>query len=173
MAALDSAQGLPDLAAGLGRQGHGFWIFAGRPLSFGPQLALETSTITPQPVEGSVGRGQAQPAGSRLVTLGMTEVEVEEDLLGHVLSRRLFQEHSGGDPHHRGVLGLEQRLEANGPSRAGMGFDRPFSHSQRLNRRETASSTVHTKVSTTAPRVVTFPVAGEPARDGPATHGPR
>jgi hypothetical protein len=45
------------------------------------------------------------------VAVGIAEMELKKDLLGDILSCRALEQDAGGDAHHRGVLGMEQRLE--------------------------------------------------------------
>lgn len=91
MAALDASQCPPNLAAGFAGQYRGLWVLLRSQLSPSAQFAARATALTPQPVECEMGCSKAQPSGSSLTTQGIPEMELEEDLLGDVLSRRSLQ----------------------------------------------------------------------------------
>ncbi len=64
-----------------------------------------------QPVERRVDRGAVQPCGGVGGVGPVPAVEVDEDLLGHVLGLGAIGEDAVGDGHHPAVLGEEEPIE--------------------------------------------------------------
>lgn len=163
MPPLEATQGFLNLMTGLAGESRCLRGVVRPVLVPDTQFATGAAPISAYSVQGQMGRCQSEPTSSGLVAVGVPEVEVEEHLLGDILSGRPLAQHPSRHRHDCGVLCFKELLEVAALEAQGSGGDWWPDHSQGLEHIKVAGRTVHISLSTARRSNVTSAILGRPS----------